>query len=444
LLPQDKTWVLAVAVMGSAMAFIDESAVNVALPNIELDLHTTLASMQWVINAYTLCMSALLLIGGAAADRFGRRKLFFLGLITFTLASIACGLAPNISALISARVIQGAGAGLLIPCSLAIIGAAFDQDERDAAIGIWSSVSALAAGAGPLLAGLLIDHLSWRAIFFINPIIAIPTLWIAVRRLPESADPTARADLDWLGAVLVFGGLGALVFGLIAFSTLGWRDLTVEGSLMTGVLLLGGFVWQESRSNAPMVPLVLFRSRLFRGVNVLTLLLYAALGGAFFFLPFLLIQQHGFSAVAAGAAFLPYALVVAFLSRWSGRMVDRFGARWPLIIGPLVVAIGFALLALISAEQLYWVYLVPMTILGFGMAITVTPLTITVVNSVQTRDTGVASGINDVSASIAGLLAIALLGTLVGISPVAMARMVMVSAAVLALASAAVAALTIS
>jgi EmrB/QacA subfamily drug resistance transporter len=444
LLPQDKTWVLAVAVMGSAMAFIDESAVNVALPNIELDLHTTLASMQWVINAYTLCMSALLLIGGAAADRFGRRKLFFLGLIIFTLASIACGLAPNISALISARVIQGAGAGLLIPCSLAIIGAAFDQDERDAAIGIWSSVSALAAGAGPLLAGLLIDHLSWRAIFFINPIIAIPTLWIAVRRLPESADPTARAGLDWLGAVLVFGGLGALVFGLIAFSTLGWRDLTVEGSLMTGVLLLGGFVWQESRSNAPMVPLVLFRSRLFRGVNVLTLLLYAALGGAFFFLPFLLIQQHGFSAVAAGAAFLPYALVVAFLSRWSGRMVDRFGARWPLIIGPLVVAIGFALLALISAEQLYWVYLVPMTILGFGMAITVTPLTITVVNSVQTRDTGVASGINNVSASIAGLLAIALLGTLVGISPVAMARMVMVSAAVLALASVAVAALTIS
>ena len=425
------------------MAFIDESAVNVALPNIELDLHTTLASMQWVINAYTLCMSALLLIGGAAADRFGRRKLFFLGLITFTLASIACGLAPNISALISARVIQGAGAGLLIPCSLAIIGAAFDQDERDAAIGIWSSVSALAAGAGPLLAGLLIDHLSWRAIFFINPIIAIPTLWIAVRRLPESADPTARAGIDWLGAVLVFGALGALVFGLIAFSTLGWRDLTVEGSLMTGVLLLVGLVLQERRSNAPMMPLILFRSRLFRGVNLLTLLLYGALGGAFFFLPFLLIQHHGFSAAAAGAAFLPYALVVAFLSRWSGRMVDRFGARWPLIIGPLVVAIGFALLALISAEQLYWVYLVPMTILGFGMAITVTPLTITVVNSVQTRDTGVASGINNVSASIAGLLAIALLGTLVGISPVAMARMVMVSAAVLALASAAVAALTI-
>jgi EmrB/QacA subfamily drug resistance transporter len=430
--------------MGSAMAFIDESAVNVALPNIEFDLHTTLASMQWVINAYTLCMSALLLIGGAAADRFGRRKLFFLGLITFTLASIACGLAPNISALISARVIQGAGAALLIPCSLAIIGAAFDQDERDAAIGIWSSVSALAAGAGPLLAGLLIDHLSWRAIFFINPIIAIPTLWIAARRLPESADPTASAGLDWLGAVMVFGGLGALVFGLIAFSTLGWRNLAVEGSLMTGALLLLGFVWQERRSDAPMMPLTLFRSRRFRGINLLTLLLYGAFGGAFFFLPFLLIQQHHFSAAAAGAAFLPYALVVAFLSRWSGRMVDRFGARWPLIIGPVVVAIGFALLALISGAQRYWVYLVPMTMLGLGMAITVTPLTITVVNSVQTRDTGVASGINDVSASIAGLLAIALLGTLVGISPVAMARLVMVSAAVLALASAAVAALAIS
>jgi EmrB/QacA subfamily drug resistance transporter len=442
-LPRDKTWVLVVAVFGSTVAYIDESVVNVALPNIELDLHTALASMQWVINAYTLSMSALLLIGGAAADRFGRRKLFIMGLITFTLASIACGLALEISALIVARVIQGAGAALLIPCSLAIIGAAFDKGERDAGVGIWSSATALAAGAGPLLAGLLIDHLSWRAIFFINPVIAIPTLAIALRRLPESSDPAARASLDWLGALFVLGGFGSVIFGLIASSALGWRNLTVEGSLLAGVLLLLGFVLQEGRSNAPMVPLTLFRSRRFRGINLLTLLLYGALGGAFFFLPFLLIQQHGFSAVAAGGAYLPFALVVAFLSRWSGSLVERFGARWPLIVGSIVVAVGFALLALISHEQYYWVYLVPMTILGFGMAMTVTPLTVTVINSVQTRATGVASGINDVSAAVASLLAVGLLGTLVGSSPAATARLVMASAAILSLASAAVAALTI-
>ncbi len=425
------------------MAFVDESVVNVALPNIELDFHTTLAAMQWVINAYTVCMSALLLIGGAAADRYGRRKLFLTGVVTFTLASIACGFAPNSSALIGARVIQGVGAALLIPCSLAIIGAAFDEHDRAAAIGVWSSATALASGAGPLLAGLLIDHLSWRAIFFINPLIAIPTFAIAVRRLPESADPAARAGLDWLGAALVFGGLGALAFGLISSSTLGWQDMAVGGWSMTGVLLLLGFVWQERHRKAPMLPLALFGSRRFRGINLLTLLLYGALGGAFFYLPFLLIQLHGFSAAAAGAAYLPYTLVVAILSRWSGRLVDRFGARWPLIIGSLVVAIGFALLALISAEQHYWIYLVPMTMLGFGMAITVTPLTITVINSVETRDTGIASGINNVSAAVAGLLAIALLGTLAANSPVATARLVMASAGILAVASAAIAALTI-
>lgn len=442
-LRQDKPWVLAVAVLGSTMAFVDESVVNVALPNIELDFHTTLAAMQWVINAYTVCMSALLLIGGAAADRYGRRKLFLTGVVTFTLASIACGFAPNSSALIGARVIQGVGAALLIPCSLAIIGAAFDEHDRAAAIGVWSSATALASGAGPLLAGLLIDHLSWRAIFFINPLIAIPTFAIAVRRLPESADPAARAGLDWLGAALVFGGLGALAFGLISSSTLGWQDMAVGGWSMTGVLLLLGFVWQERHRKAPMLPLALFGSRRFRGINLLTLLLYGALGGAFFYLPFLLIQLHGFSAAAAGAAYLPYTLVVAILSRWSGRLVDRFGARWPLIIGSLVVAIGFALLALISAEQHYWIYLVPMTMLGFGMAITVTPLTITVINSVETRDTGIASGINNVSAAVAGLLAIALLGTLAANSPVATARLVMASAGILAVASAAIAALTI-
>lgn len=440
---KDKTWVLAVAVLGSAMAYIDESVVNVALPKIEADLHTTLASMQWVINAYTLCMSALLLIGGAAADRFGRRKLFLVGIATFTLASIACGLAPSVAALVAARGAQGVGAALLIPCSLAIIGAAFDEQERGAAIGIWSGASALAAGAGPLLGGLLTDHLAWRAIFFINPLIAIPTLWIAVRRLPESADPAAHGGLDWLGAALVFGGLGSLVYGLISASTLGWRNVTVAGSLIAGALLLLGFALQERRSIAPMLPLALFGSTSFSGVNLLTLFLYGALGGAFFFLPFLLIEAHGFSATAAGAVYLPFTLVLAVLSRWSGGLVDRFGARWPLILGPVIVAVGFALLAILSGEQRYWVYLGPMLVLGFGMAITVTPLTTTVINSVKDTDTGTASAINNVVAAVASLLVIAVLGALVANSLVSTARVVMASAATLALAASGIAAFTI-
>lgn len=439
----DKAWVLAVAVLGSTMAYIDESVVNVALPKIEADLHTTLASMQWVINAYTLCMSALLLIGGAAADGFGRRKLFLGGIITFALASIACGVAPGVAALVGARAIQGVGAALLIPCSLAIIGAAFDERERGAAIGIWSGASALAAGAGPLLGGLLIDHLSWRAIFLVNPLIAIPTLWIAVRRLPESADPAARVGLDWPGAALVFGGLAGLVYGLISAATLGWRDVTVIGSLTVGALLLLGFAWQEWRSVAPMVPLALFGSPSFTGVNLLTLFLYGALGGAFFFLPFLLIEAHGFSAAAAGAVYLPFTLVLAVLSRWSGGLVDRFGARWPLIIGPVLAAVGFALLAILSGEQRYGVYLAPMLVLGLGMAITVTPLTTTVINSVKPGETGTASGINNVVAAVASLLVIAVLGTLATHSLVSTARAVMATAAALALAAAVATAVTI-
>jgi EmrB/QacA subfamily drug resistance transporter len=440
---RDKTWILSVAVLGSTMAYVDESVINVALPNVERDLHSTFASMQWVINAYTLCMSALLLIGGAAADQFGRRRIFLAGLVAFTAASIACGFSHDTAVLIGARVFQGAGAALLVPCSLAIIGAAFDKNERGAAIGIWSGASALASGAGPLLGGLLVDHLSWRAVFFINPLIAVPTFAIALRYLPESAEPNSGTALDWLGAALVFAGLGGLVFGLIDSSIDGWRSPLVAGSLFLGVLLLVAFVLQETRSKAPMMPLGLFRSRGFRGINVLTLFLYGALGGAFFFLPFLLIQQHRFSAAAAGAAFLPFSLVLAVLSRWSGGLVDRFGARGPLIIGSLIVAVGFALLGAVSAEREYWVYLVPMTVLGFGMAITITPLTTTVVNSVDTRATGTASGINNVAAGVAGLLAVALLGALVDQSLLTTAHLVMACAALLALASGITAAFTI-
>lgn len=402
------SWVLAAAVLGSTLAFVDESVVNVALPRLESDLHTTLAAMQWVINAYMLCMSALLLIGGAAGYQFGRRRIFVSGVVLFAVASLGCGLAPNVSLLVVARVIQGAGAALLVPCSLALIGAAFDEKDRGAAIGIWSGAAAIASGAAPLLGGWLVDHWSWRAIFLINPLLAIPTVWIALGKVPESRDPNAPPVIDWRGAVLAFAGLGCLVYGLISSSELGWRDPAVVTSLSAAMLLLLGFLLAERRSRWPMMPLELFRSRTFSGVNLLTLLLYGALGGAFFFLPFLLIQAQGYSATAAGAVYLPFTLVLGVLSRWSGGLLDRFGARAPLIAGPTLTALGFLCLA---ASRPYWATLLSMTLLGFGMAITVAPLTATVLNAVPAHRTGVASGINNAVAAVGSLLLIAVLGT---------------------------------
>jgi EmrB/QacA subfamily drug resistance transporter len=403
-----RNWVLAAAVLGSTLAYVDESVVNVALPKMESDLDATLAAMQWVINAYTLCMSALLLVGGATADQFGRRRIFLIGVAVFAAASLACGLAPNVGVLILARIVQGAGAALLVPCSLALIGAAFDERERGAAIGVWSAASAIAAGAAPLLGGLLVDHWSWRLIFLINPLLAIPTLWITLRHVPESRDPNAGTAIDWRGALLAFAGLGGVVYGLIAYSARG-ADARVIGALSLGVLLFVAFVLAERRSRSPMMPLELFRSRVFSGVNVLTLLLYGALGGAFFFLPFLLIQAHGYSTTAAGAAYLPFTLVLGVLSRWSGRLMDRFGARGPLVVGPAVTALGFLLLS--GGGGSYRATLLSMTVLGFGMAITVAPLTTTVLNAVPAHRTGVAAGINNAVASVGSLLLIAALGT---------------------------------
>jgi EmrB/QacA subfamily drug resistance transporter len=409
---RQQTWVLVAAVLGSSMAFIDSSVVNVALPKMETELAATLSAMTWVINAYTLCMSALLLIGGAAADQIGRRRIFIVGLSVFAVASIGCGLAPGVEVLILARAIQGVGAALLIPCSLAIIGAAFDEKERGAAIGVWSGASAITAGAAPMLGGWLVDHGSWRAIFLINPVIAVPTILIALRHVPESVNPDARKGLDGMGASVAFCGLGLLVYGLITAADRGWPSPIVVGSLVVAAVLLVTFVWTERRSPAPMMPLNVFRSLTFSGVNILTLLLYGALGGAMFFQPFLLIQVHGYTATEAGAAFLPFTIVLALLSRWGGGLVDRFGARLPLIVGPAIVAVGFFLLSVPGTEGTYWTtFFPPMVVLGFGMAITVAPLTTTVLNSVAPHQTGVASGINNAVAQVASLLTIAILGT---------------------------------
>jgi EmrB/QacA subfamily drug resistance transporter len=383
---RQQKWVLAACVLGSSMAFIDSSVVNVALPKMESELGATLSAMTWVINSYTLCMSALLLIGGALADQVGRRRIFVTGLSIFAVASVGCGLALDLSTLILTRAVQGVGAALLIPCSLAIIGAVFDEKERGAAIGVWSGASAIAAGGGPLLGAWLVDHASWRAIFLSNPIVAIPTILIAVRRVPESVDPEARKGLDLTGAALAFLGLVSLVYGLIAASDRGGSNSIVVFPLLAGAALLVGFVVAEGRGQAPMMPLEVFRSVTFSGVNILTLLLYGALGGAMFFLPFLLIQVHGYSATEAGAVFLPFTSLLALLSRWGGRLADRFGARIPLIVGPVIVGIGLFLLALPGTGGSYWAtFLVPFLVLGFGMSITVAPLTTTVLRELAAR-----------------------------------------------------------
>jgi EmrB/QacA subfamily drug resistance transporter len=406
-----KFWILAATILGSTMAFVDESVVNVALPAIETDLKAPVAIIQWLVNAYTLCVASLMLIGGAAGDRWGRRRVFVIGTAIFALGSVWCGLSPTIAQLIAARALQGIGAALLIPSSLAVIGASIDPAERGRAIGTWAGFSAVAAAIGPLLGGWIVDHVSWRWIFLINPLIALPTVWAALAHVPESRDNEAAAGLDWLGALMAIAGLGSLVFGLIASSDLGWRDGTVLGSIAAGLLLIVAFVWVEAHSRAPMMPLDVFASRTFSGVNLLTLLLYAALGGAFFFLPFDLIQVHLYSATLAGAAFLPFTLMMGALSRWSGGLLDRFGARLPLIIGPAITALGFALLAWPGTGGSYaTTFFLPMAILGLGMAVAVAPLTTAVINAVPTHRAGVASGVNNAAAAVANLLAVAVFG----------------------------------
>ena len=441
---RQQRWVLAATILASTIAYVDESVVNVALPAIGRDLSASPAALQWVINAYTLCLAAFLLVGGGAGDRLGRRRVFIAGIALFGAASLACGLSREIAQLIAARAVQGAGAALLIPCSLAIIGAAFPDNERGRAIGTWAGFSAIAAATGPLLGGWIVDHLAWQTIFFINPVLCLAALWIAWRHLPESIDPDAPPGIDWLGALLAFAGLAGVAFGLIALPDTGWRDTTTAATLAGGVLL-AIFVWHEGRSPAPMMPLGLFRSTTFSGVNALTLLLYGALGGAFFLLPFALISVHGYSATMAGAVFLPFTAIMAVLSRWSGGLLDRVGARLPLVAGPVLVAVGFVLFALAGPETSYALaFLLPVSIVGLGMAVTVAPLTTTVIAAVPGHQTGVASGINNALSSVASLFAIAAFGALALHGSLAEGiRLAMLVAAGLALAGAACAALTI-
>ena len=399
-------YVIAATVLGSGIAFLDSTVVNVALPAIAEDLDTDVNGLQWTIDAYLVTLTALLLFGGSIGDRYGRKRVFIWGLIAFTVASVFCAVAPNATALAIARAGQGVGAAFLVPGSLAIISATFVPEERGRAIGAWSGLSGISTAIGPFLGGWLIDAVSWRWVFLINIPLAAVAVAITIKHVPETRSSSERAP-DWIGAVLAASGLALLAWGLIE------QQAAVA---IAGAIALVVFLVVEARSRMPMLPLRLFRSRAFSGANGTTLAVYGALGVTMFLVVVELQEALDYSALEAGASLLPVTLLLLALSSRAGALAQRIGPRWPMTIGPLIVAAGMLLFARIEPGASYWTTVFPAaTAFGLGLALTVAPLTATVLGAVGDDDVGIGSGVNNAVARLAGLLTVAVLPAMVGL-----------------------------
>ncbi|HEY0797169.1 MAG TPA: MFS transporter [Acidisarcina sp.] len=403
------SWTLAATILGSSMVFVDGTVVNVALPALQGAFHTTGSTLQWIVEAYVLSLASLLLLGGSFGDLYGRKRIFLIGVVLFGVSSISCGLARGLGVIIASRAVQGVGGALLVPGSLALISASFPEEARGRAIGIWSGTTAIAAMVGPVLGGWLVQNASWRWIFFLNVPLALAVTLILISKVSESRNPSATRP-DWMGACLAAIGLGLCTFALIqsAYDTL---TLLVIGA--AGLLSLCGFVFWESKTDQPMMPLPLFCSRSFTIANIVTLLIYAALNGALYYLPLQLIQVQHYTATRAGAALLPVSILISVLSRFTGGLVARFGPRLPLLAGTTFSAIGFALLLRLDVAGRYSDTVFPgVCVVGLGLAVLVAPLTTTVMNSVREERSGAASGINNAVSNVARLLGISLFGVL--------------------------------
>lgn len=409
-------WVVAAAVLGSALASIDATVVGIALPALGRAFDADLAALQWVVNGYALALAGLLLVGGSLGDRYGRRRVFAVGVVWFALMSLVCGLAPNVEILVAARALQGVGAALLTPASLAILQASFDEADRGRAIGAWTGLGGVATAAGPFLGGWLIEAFSWRLIFLINLPLAAVVVAVAARHVPESHNPDVRGRPDLLGGALVTAGLVGVVFALIDGPASGWTSAPVLVGLVGGVALLAGFVAREHRAADPVVPLEMFASRQFTAANAVTFLQYAALGGALFLLPIQLQQVSGFSPLAAGTALLPVTVMMLLFSARAGALATRIGPRLPMTVGPVVAGAGLLLVTRAGPDAFYLTDVLPgALVLGLGLATCVAPLTSTTLAAVPAHHAGAASAVNNDVARTGGLVAVAVLPALAGL-----------------------------